>query len=248
MNHLHKHISHAAETKDSSLKVALFMTALAMVILFAKVSLSNSPQAYGMEQLEQINPQQKQSFIEAVRGHVTKVNRKIKYQQALLEKLNKRLASQSFHSNTDLKKLRRLYQEYNLNGKININNYDSELQALQQRMQTVNASIVVAMAALESNWGRSKRALSSNNYFVKSCGILACQPQNFSDSYKSVKTLVHALNTHEKFQVFRNTRAGFQRRGKLYSADQIIGTLKYAGVYSEEEFEILQELISNTSI
>lgn len=265
MNHLHRHISPKIENKDLSVRTSLLLMLICLLLLILKGNVLNTKIDLRDEQLEQVSQQQKAIFSKAVKLEATKINRKIKYQQALLEKLNQRLASQSFHSNSDLKKLRRLYQEYQVNVKISAESYDSEIELLRQRMLTVDSSIVVAMAALESNWGRSKKALYTNNYFLKTCLVLDCQPpvkhgqkdDNLSDSRKlyvfndfseSIKMLINLINTHERFQVFRNTRAGFLRRAKLYTPQQIIGTLKYASIYTETEFQALEKLIAEGSL
>lgn len=260
MNHLHRHITPPAESKDSSVKIALFLMLIALVILIANASTFDKKQVNIAVTMGQVSQQQKANFVERLRRDVTKANRKIKYQQALLEKLNQRLASQSFHSNSDLKKLRRLYNEYGISAKISASNYDSNLAELRLRMLTIDSSVVIAMAALESNWGRSKKSKGLRNYFIKTCSKLLCpllanstsqitngsqSPTKFNDLSDSIKMLIHLINTNDRFQVFRNTRAGFQRRAKLYSAKQIIGTLKYAEIYTEDELQALDKLLDN---
>lgn len=264
MNNLHRHISPPRESKDSSLKIVLFLTVICL-LLIVNASFVGDPNPT-LEQSMVVSDEQKLKFIGDLRRQIAKVNRKIKFQQALVDKLNQRLANQSFHSNSDLRKLRRLYKEYGINSKITANDFDSELEQLRERMMPVLPSVVIAMAALESSWGQSRSALQYKNYFLKTCLTSSCRPtsnnnqqlaaqssnrivpQMFNEFPESTKALINSINSHDNFQVFRNSRAGFQRRGQLYTGKQIIGSLKYASIYSDTELQILENILLENSL
>ncbi len=265
MNSNRRYIMPKQEPKDKSLFVALGLSLVFLLILLFNAQSSKTTNDSFQFNPEPSNSEQANRLIATVNLQVSKLNRRIKYQQALLQKLINNLEKESFHRGADQKKLRRLLKEYGIDGKLSDPTEQQNIQQLELRLQTVPNAIVIAMAIYESNWGRSGLALRNNNYFVNTCKNARCKNSDqaqvdstkngvshsvdkFKSFQDSVKAVVNTFNSHPDFQVFRNTRAGFQRRGQLYRAEQLITTLKYAGHYNESQIQQLIEIIKTNRL
>lgn len=93
-------------------------------------------------------------------------------------------------------------------------------ETLDKRINTIPASLVIAQAAMESSWGRSKFAIKQNNYFgqhcyKKGCGVIpARRPKgakfyvaSFKSPLDSIRSYMHNLNTHYTYSPLRDLRA-----------------------------------------
>jgi Bax protein len=261
MDSFHQANSVTKEMQDTNLVFVLFLTAVLIIILaLSRAAELESESNYSSSNL-QLKPQLHKEFIAQLSIKIAKTNRKIKYQQALLDKVLQRINGQSFHRSSELNKLRKLYHEYGLaDGSLELES-DSSIQQLRARIETIPASLVIAMAALESNWGNAKQAAINQNYFLITCSQNRCGDkskadvqstsnnqrkitQKFTDYEGAITALMKTINSQPDFTVFRNTRAGFKRRGQLYSASQLGQSFKYAKLYSEQQFSHLQQLIA----
>lgn len=93
-------------------------------------------------------------------------------------------------------------------------------EALKRRVDTWPISLILAQAAIESNWGRSRFAQEGNNLFGLHCHTTGCgivpkhraphqhyEVQRFPDQLSCIRTYLHTLNTHPAYQALRHVRA-----------------------------------------
>ena len=118
----------------------------------------------------------------------------------------------------DRRTLKRLAGEYGVES--------SDLTALLDRVDAVPVSLVLAQAANESSWGRSRFAREGNAFFGQWCFTPGCgmvpqgrpagqsyEVRSFKSVSASVKAYVHNLNTGDAYQGLRDIRA--KQRAKL---------------------------------
>ncbi|MEW6218030.1 MAG: glucosaminidase domain-containing protein [Thermodesulfobacteriota bacterium] len=97
------------------------------------------------------------------------------------------------------------------------------------RVDVVPPSLILGQGALESDWGRSKLALSHHNPFGMMVGSRAA---SFGSIPEAVSEFVHLLNSHPAYRRFRQIRAksrdplvlatglaGYSQRGAEYVQD-----------------------------
>lgn len=98
-------------------------------------------------------------------------------------------------------------------------NETQTIQELEQRINMIPGSMVLAQAASESAWGTSRFAKQANNFFgqwcfSKGCGIIpARRPPNskheiakFASAESSVRAYFKNLNTYHTYKDFRSFR------------------------------------------
>ena len=116
-------------------------------------------------------------------------------------------------------------------------------QTLLTRVDVIPVSLVLAQAANESNWGRSRFAREANNYFGQHCMQLGCglvpkkrapneqfEVERFANLLGSVKAYMHMLNTKSSFKSLRQIRANLRAKGKTISGLALVQGLQH---YSE---------------
>jgi Bax protein len=118
----------------------------------------------------------------------------------------------------DRRTLKRLASEYGLES--------SDLTELLNRVDAVPVSLLLAQAANESSWGRSRFAREGNAFFGQWCFTPGCgmvpqgrpagqsyEVRSFKSVFASVEAYVHNLNTGDAYQNLRDIRA--KQRAKL---------------------------------
>ncbi len=114
---------------------------------------------------------------------------------------------------------------------------------LLNRVDIISVSLVVAQAANESSWGRSRFAREANNYFGQHCMKLGCglvpkkrapgeqfEVERFANLLGSIKAYMHMLNTKNSFRSLRQIRANLRSKGKVISGLALVQGLQH---YSE---------------
>jgi Bax protein len=90
---------------------------------------------------------------------------------------------------------------------------------LLRRVDIIPVSLIIAQAAYESDWGRSRFAKEGLNYFGQRCTVVGCGiiPKNraageiyevkkFPDVLSSIQGYIHNLNTHSAYMHLRKIR------------------------------------------
>ncbi|RUA04291.1 MAG: hypothetical protein DSY43_06680 [Gammaproteobacteria bacterium] len=133
--------------------------------------------------------------------------------------------------------------------------------ALLEKVDTIPASLVLAQAAIESNWGRSRFSKYWNNYFgiwcfTKGCGIVPKnrnegakhEIMNFSSTHKSIKYYILNLNRSHHYQLLRQIRSYKRKHNlKLTGKSLAEGLDKYSAV-GYEYIELIQSVIRQNNL
>jgi len=125
---------------------------------------------------------------------------------------------------------------------------------LQNRLDVIPPSLVMAQAANESAWGTSRFALKGNNLFgqwcfTKGCGIVpksrgedqSHEVADFASPYRSITSYIQNLNRHPSYQVVRDLRKQAREGGQFANGTTLAAGL---GSYSERGDEYISEIRS----
>lgn len=134
------------------------------------------------------------------------------------------------------------------------NSTRNSLNTLLKHVDIVPESLVLAQAANESSWGRSRFAKEANNYFgqwcfTKGCGLVpkkrnagaTHEVRKFDSVKASVESYILNLNSTGAYQLLRDRRALLRKNG-----DKVTGISLANGLnrYSERGNEYIKELKS----
>jgi len=121
------------------------------------------------------------------------------------------------------------------------------VQGLLRRVDVIPVSLVLAQAAKESAWGRSRFAREGNNLFgewcfSEGCGIVprrrdsgkAHEVEVFPSVRAAVASYIHNLNSHRTYKQLRGIRASLRQAGKPLSGMALAAGLhKYSAQGSD---------------
>lgn len=189
--------------------------------------------------------EKKQRFFALLQPLIAVENQYIEQQRAWLEALQPEQLSQQ-----EQLLLQQLAVEYKVNASSDLERY----QELLLRVDTIPLELVLAQAANESAWGRSRFAREGNNLFGQwcfspGCGLIpARRPEGasyevakFVSVQQSVRAYLHNLNTFKAYKALRQLRA------KLRQNDQEVSGIVLAEAlerYSERGNAYVQDLQS----
>lgn len=187
-----------------------------------------------------VGARQKDQFITTVLPLILAANEEI---------IQRRNAITRAVSNGDLnalKKWARLYRLSDDDATI------AELQALLlQRTDEIPVPIALAQAVVESGWGTSRFARQGNALFGqwawdKSAGLRPLQASNsravvrsFPNLFGSVRAYMHNLNTHGRYQKFREQREQIADSSNAEKADRLV---EYLDGYAETGYDYVVKL------
>jgi|TARA_B110000211_G_C14068625_1_gene548865 Bax protein len=127
-----------------------------------------------------------------------------------------------------------------------------QVKALDKKINTIPASLVLAQAANESAWGTSRFAQEGNNYFgqwcfSKGCGIVPNsrnsganhEVADFDTPLDSVKSYIKNLNRHASYKTLREIR-----QEAIDNNQPVTGVALAEGLigYSERREEYVEEI------
>jgi len=119
---------------------------------------------------------------------------------------------------------------------------DATWKKLLDRVNVIPTSLVVAQAAMESAWGRSRFAKQANNFFgqhcyTKGCGLVPKRASNagfyvqsFPDAQAAVNSYMHNLNTQRSYADLRGIRSNLAQKNSVISGRALATGLQH---YSE---------------
>ena len=173
--------------------------------------------------IEQV-AERKQAFFEYMTPLVETENGRIQKERRQLLKIAGRLANDRQPSILDRNRLAHLAVKYDLSWPVD--DWSEALSTLLRRVDTVPAGLVLAQAAEESGWGRSRFARQGNNLFghwcyARGCGIVpagrdtgaAHEVAAFDSVRDSVQRYLYNLNTHPAYRPFRQLRQAERQAG-----------------------------------
>ena len=189
---------------------------------------------------------QKKEFKKILLPMINKANQKILEERNLVKSIfNQPLSLLDWNNLAILTKLAKKYKIKDI--------YDKE--AFFKKIDIIPSKLVLAQAALESNWGKSYFAIVGNNLFgqwdYSGRGLV---PKNrdenkthtvriFASPQQSIEIYMRNLNRNPAYQEFRNLRYKFKKQDKNLTAELAATTLIKYSELGKQYVKILESLI-----
>jgi len=199
-------------------------------------------------------PERKDAFFDYLDPIVTDINDRVRAERAFVREI---IAKRN--AGTELSWLERLgidalAKQYEVVDDDAIDadaHVDAVLETLNRRIGVIPSSLALIQAAKESGWGTSRFATEGNNLFGQRCYERGCgiaprgRPANagfglarFGSVEESVASYARNLNTHPKYEAFRELRAMLRAGNEaVRGLDLAQGLLSYSErgqIYVEE--------------
>lgn len=174
---------------------------------------------------------QKEKFFDLLRPLVEKENQKILNERKFVVEFFDEYSKNPLIENNKLLKLATLAKKYRIK---NIYNKEEYLK----KIDTIPISLVLAQAAIESGWGKSRFARVANNFFGEwTYGKEGIVPKNrepgkkhkiriFKTIEDSIASYMLNLNRHPAYKEFRTIRYVARKEGKKFDGLQAAMTLQ----------------------
>lgn len=180
--------------------------------------------------------ERKERFFDSLRPKVAGENERIRAQRERLKALHGRLDSGGSLDGGERRWLDELARRYRVN--LPDRPGPGDLTPLLRKVDTVPTALVLAQAAIESNWGRSRFAREGNNLFglwcfQEGCGLVPLrreggkshEVENFSTVQAGVRQYLLNLNRHPRYEELRQRRATARRDGRSPNATDLAAGL-----------------------
>lgn len=241
----------------AAISLALFLPVAQAGETKSSALCQQAPLSYQAHNLAKPNKNaKKQAFFSDIIPQVHKANGKIVEQRKqLLDAYYNHLQHQSLASN-ELSQVQNLAAQYRVKAAWPEAAAEQQkwLVELLSRVDIIPASLVVAQAANESAWGKSRFATEGNNYFgqwcyKKGCGLVPKQRSQgakhevavFDDMQASVASYLRNLNSHYAYQGLRQARAQLRCQHQAITGIALAPSLMS---YSEKGQAYIDTLIS----
>jgi Bax protein len=194
----------------------------------------------------------KTEFFEFMRPIAAGVVADVERERESVRAIAARVAVGQAPSLTERENLIRLARDYGVDDAAEAPAVDL-LQELTARVDTIPTSLVLVQAAKESGWGTSRFAIEGNGFFGErcyepGCGIAPAALKNpkfnverFASVTDSVRSYVRNINTHPRYEEFRQLRQELRRRGEYLDGIALAATLD---AYSERREAYVTEIAS----
>lgn len=191
---------------------------------------------------------QKEKFFEILRPLVKKENLKIKKERAFIKEFFNSYYKSPILDKDRLKRVIFLAKKYHIKNIFNKKEY-------LKKIDTIPQSLVLAQAALESGWGKSRFAKEANNLFGEwTFGKRGIIPKNrdenkthkirvFDSISDSIASYMLNLNRHPAYKKFRTMRFIAKRKGKPFDALKAAQTMERYSQLGEKYNNILTSVI-----
>ncbi len=225
---------------------------LSMILLIGTAGFTWTQRPEEIPEFSSMQPKvKKQAFFAFLQPKIQDANLRIAQDRAWLVNAQTTLVEQQL-SWFAQRKLRLLAQRYGVDW-TDKPDHPAIVEGLLSRVDQVPPSLALAQAAKESGWGTSRFARAGNNWFGQQCFREGCghvpvrreadrqhEVARFSSVQAAVDAYMLNLNTHYRYQEFRDLRA--QSRG---NGDSLKGTELAAGLlaYSERREAYVAEII-----
>lgn len=164
----------------------------------------------------------KEAFVKILYPLVIEEEKKIKAQRAFVKSVFEKIEREEILTPAETEKLKKLAKTYRIKSLYN-------KEAYLKRIDTIPVSLVLAQAAIESNWGRSRFAKEANNLFGEwTWGKRGIVPKDrpegkrykiriFDSLEDSIASYMKNLNRHWAYKELREARAKARKRGLPFS-------------------------------
>ncbi|CAC9608911.1 hypothetical protein [uncultured Gammaproteobacteria bacterium] len=225
----------------NSIKILLVLFAIICVILIYVTSRTSSLSAPNFNEVKNVQ-EMKINFFKYLLPLAKEEEKKIRKTRLLIK--NNQL------SELQIKKLAKKYHLKNTNKQI-----------LLTMVDIIPASLILAQAAIESNWGRSRFARESNNYFgiwcfTKGCGTV---PKNrnknakheikkFASTSKSIEYYLLNINRNRAYKLLREIRAYKRIHNLRITGKSLSEGLNKYSLAGYEYIELVQRIIRQNNL
>lgn len=200
---------------------------------------------------------QQRAFVNTLLPKIDVVNSRISSDRNHLLSLNQQVKEQTPLSQKETLWLTQLAKRYNIKAPSGVDQ-PALLGKLLNRVNTVPAPLVIAQAANESAWGRSRFAKEGNNYFGQwctrpGCGLIPRQRpagktyevRRFGSAEASVASYIHNLNTHRAYRTLRAIRSNQQRSGLPFNSLELAKGLSAYSAHGDAYIRMIRNIIIN---
>jgi len=217
---------------------------LTTALLFADGPKSFPQSYYEIKEVEK----QREAFVKILYPLILKEEEKIRKERAFVESFFTKFEKEGIVTPDELKRLEQLAKKYR-----NKSLYDKE--AYLKRIDTIPISLVLAQAAIESNWGKSRFAREANNLFGEwTWGKRGIVPKNrpegehykiriFDSLEESIASYMRNLNRHWAYKAFREARFMARKTGQSFSGFEAAAYLSRYSQLGEKYVHIVKETI-----
>jgi len=190
---------------------------LCSTLLFADALDSFPKEYYSIKKSEK----QKVKFVEILYPLILKEDEKIRKEREFVESFFAKFENIGIVTPNEVKKIKAIAKKYRIKSL-----YDKE--EYLKRVDTIPVSLVLAQAAIESNWGKSRFAREANNLFGEwTWGKRGIIPKNrpegkrykiriFDSLEDSIASYMRNLNRHWAYKEFREARYMAKLMGKPF--------------------------------
>jgi len=198
-------------------------------------------------------------FIYKLLPKIEAANSQITADRTQLLKIKQQYNHQIPLSNNDLLWLKKLAGNYNVKDSATSDaNIEQVLQQLKNRVDIIPPALVLAQAANESAWGRSRFATQGNNLFGQWCSRAGCglvplrrpegasyEVRKFNSIQASIVSYINNLNSHGAYSQLRKIRAQMRQSGTALSGLQLAKGLSAYSARGNGYISIIQKIIIN---
>lgn len=238
--------------------IVIYLLALLAVVLVASHYSLEEPPASEVPPPTVVTPdftkiidveQRKQAFFDFLRPLVAYENRFYRQERERLLAIIAKVDAGTRLGSSDNRKLLEWTEVFNLDKALSL---QDKLVILQRRINVIPEAMVLAQAAMESAWGRSRFARQGNNYFGQWCYTTGCGlvPQHrnpgaqheikkFDSVRDAVSSYFRNINTHRAYQALRDKRWALDQAGETITGYILVGEL---GNYSQRGQLYTEEL------
>lgn len=194
-------------------------------------------------------PERKQAFFGFMRPLVAYQNAFYKQERERLQKIAAKLEAGERITRSDRRKLAYWSQKLRLDEELTL---EERIEYLQRRVHIIPEAMVLAQAATESAWGRSRFARQANNYFGQWCYTAGCglvplqrsanarhEVRKFDSALAAVRAYFRNINTHRAYRQLRDKRLALENGGEDVKGQTLVGEL---GSYSQRGQRYIDEL------
>ena len=195
---------------------------------------------------------QKRKFFDILKPLIKKENEKILEERKFVKTFFRVYFLQP-HNRQMINRLIKIAKKYKIKDIFNKREY-------LLKIDEIPVSLVLAQAALESGWGKSRFAKEANNLFGEwTFGKRGIVPQNrdegknhkikvFSSIKDSIASYMLNLNRHRAYREFRVARFNAKKKNKKFSGLQAALTLKRYSQIGKEYIELISSIIRKNNL
>lgn len=197
--------------------------------------------------------ERKQAFFNFMRPFVAAENAYHRREREQLFAINAKFAADGPLSRQDQRKIAYWAERFHLPEELEL---QEQIDSLLRRINIIPEAMVLAQAAAESAWGRSRFAREANNYFGQWCYTAGCglvpkrrssnarhEVRRFDSAKDAVQAYFSNINTHRAYRSLRDKRLALEQAGEDITGLVLVAELGQYSQRGQPYVEELRELI-----